>query len=278
MLGADRDDLAGHVAGVVAGQEDHHVGYLPGLRGPAERLPAGQLGQELLAGHLGQERVDGQAGRDRVDPDAVGGDVQRGVPGEGHHAGLGRRVVRLAGLGAPAEHRGVVDHRSPAALGHQLAQRGPGAAEGAVEGDVEDLQPLLVGHLQDRAGAAEPGVVDHHVDPAVVLHGPVDQRLDLRFVGHVAGHGGDGGVAVRLGQLGAGGGQPPLVLVADHHPGALLQAAPGGGRADAGAGRGGDHDYFAVEELVTVHAGAVHRGSPRPRLAMMSCWISSEPP
>jgi hypothetical protein len=217
--------------------------------------------------------VDGQAGGDRVDPDAVAGHVQGGAPGQRHHAGLGRRVVGLAGLGPPAEHRGVVDHRSPAALRHQLAQRGPGAAEGPVEGDVEDLQPLLVGHLQDRAGAAEPGVVDHHVDPAVMPDGAVDQRLDLRLVGHVAGPGGDGGVAVRLGQLVAGGGQPPLVLVADHHPGALLQAAAGGGGADAGAGGGGDDDYFSFEQAVSFH-----RGNPRPRVAMMSCWISSEPP
>ena len=191
--------------------------------------------------------MDGQARRHRVDADAVGGDVQGGAAGQGHHAGLGRRVVGLAGLGPPAEHRGVVDHRSPAALGHQLAQRGPGAAEGAVEGDVEDLQPLLVGHLQDRAGAAEPGVVDHHVDPAVVLHDGVDQRLDLRLVGDVAGPGGDGVLAVGRGQLGAGGGQPPLVLVADHHLGALFQAASRGGGADAGSGRGGDHHDLVVE-------------------------------
>ena len=33
-----RDDLAGHVAAVVAGEEDDHVGDLPRLGGAAERL------------------------------------------------------------------------------------------------------------------------------------------------------------------------------------------------------------------------------------------------
>jgi hypothetical protein len=278
MLGADRDDLAGHVAGVVAGQEDHHVGYLPGLRGAAERLPAGQLGEELLAGHLGQERVDGQAGRDRVDPDAVGGDVQRGAPGEGHHAGLGRRVVRLAGLGAPAQHRGVVDDRSAVPLGDQLAQRRPGAAERPVQRDVEHPRPLLVGHVEHRGGAAKAGVVDHHVDPAELPGRALDQRGHLHLVGDVAGLGPDP-VTVRPGQVVAGRGQPLVVLVADHHPGAFFQAAPCRGAADAGAGGGGDHHHLAVQQPVPGHGVPVHqRGRPSARVAMMSCWISSEPP
>jgi hypothetical protein len=282
VLGADRDDLAGHVAGVVAGQEDHHVGHLPGLGGPAERLPAGQLGEQVLAGHLGQERVDGQAGRDRVDPDAVRGDVQRGAPGEGHHAGLGRRVVRLAGLGAPAQDRGVVDDRSAVPLGDEPAQRRPGAAERPVQRDVEHPRPLLVGHVEHRGGAAEPGVVDHHVDPAEVPGRAVDQRGHLRLVGDVAASRPDP-VAVRPGELVARRGQPFAVLVADYHAGAFFQAAPGGGAADAGAGRGGDHHHLAVQQpvpghRVPGHGGAHERGRPSARVAMMSCWISSEPP
>ena len=176
MLAADRDDLAGQVGGVVAGQEDHDVGDLPGLGRAPERLPADQLGQHFLARHLGQERVHGQARRDRVDPDAVRGHVERGAAGQRHHPGLGRRVVRLAGLRAPAEHRGVVHHRSPVPLGDHLPQRRPGAPEGAVERDVEHPQPLLVGHVEDRAGAAEPGVVDQHVDAPEGGDGAVDQR------------------------------------------------------------------------------------------------------
>ena len=278
MLGADRDDFAGHVAGVVAGQEDDDVGHLPGLRGAAERFGGGELGQQVLAGHLGQERVDGQAGRDRVDPDAVGGDVQRGAPGEGHHAGLGRGVVRLARLGAPAQDRGVVDDRSPVALGDQLAQRRPGAAERPGQRDVEHPGPLLVGHVEHRRGAAEPGVIDHHVDPAEVPGRALDQRGDLGLVGHVAGLRPDH-VAVPGGELVAGRGQPLVVLVADRHPGAFFQAAPCGGAPDAGAGRGGDDHHLAVQQPVPLHGRVSHdRGRPRARVAMISCWISSEPP
>ncbi len=170
----------------------------PGFGGAAEGFAAGQVGEEVFAGDLGQEGVDGQAGGDGVDADAVRGDVEGGAAGEGHHAGLGRGVVGLAGLGAPAQDGGVVDHRSPVALGHHLAQRGPGAAERAGEGDVEDPEPLLVGHVQDGGGAAQAGVVDQHVDAAEVGGGGLDQRLDLRLVGDVTGLGPDP-VAVGLG-------------------------------------------------------------------------------
>ena len=252
----------------------------------AERLPADQFRQHFLARHLGQEGVHGQARRDRVDPDAVRGDVERGAPGERHHPGLGRRVVRLAGLRAPAEHRGVVHHRSPVPLRDHLPQRRPGAPEGAVERHVEHPQPLLVGHLEDRAGAAEPRVVNEHVDAAEPARRAVDQRVDRALVGDVARQRPDP-VPVRGRELVAGLAQPPGVLVADHHLGALLEAAAGGGRADAGAGRGGDHDDLAVEQAVALGgsaSSAVSRhprtglGRPSARAAMMLRWISSDPP
>src|SRR3984957_14092993 len=66
MLAADRDDLAGQVRGVVAGEEDHDVGDLPRLGRAAERLPADQFRQEFLARHLGQEGVHGQPGSARL--------------------------------------------------------------------------------------------------------------------------------------------------------------------------------------------------------------------
>ena len=84
-------------------------------------------------------------------------------------------------------------------------------------------------------------------------------------------------------ELVAGLAQPPCVLVADHHLGAFLEAAAGGGGADAGAGRGGDHDDLAVEQAVPgrrlhgVHPRA-GRGRPSARAAMMFRWISSDPP
>src|SRR4051794_40522488 len=57
VLAGHRHDLAGQVAGVVAGQERDHGRHLPRLGGPAERLAPGQLGEQLLGGGPGQERV-----------------------------------------------------------------------------------------------------------------------------------------------------------------------------------------------------------------------------
>src|SRR3954464_14315240 len=53
LLAAHGDDLAGHVGGVVAGQEDHHVGDLPRLGGATEGLALLELGEQLVGGHLG---------------------------------------------------------------------------------------------------------------------------------------------------------------------------------------------------------------------------------
>jgi hypothetical protein len=216
--------------------------------------------------------VHGEAGRDRVDPDAVRRHIERRAPGERHHARLGRRVVRLAGLRTPAKHRGVVDDRAPAALRDHLAQRRAGAPERAGQRHVEHPRPLVVGHLHDRTGATQPGIVDHHIQTSTVVDRGFDEPSHARLVGDVTRHREDP-VAVRLGEAVAGLGEAALVVVADHDPGALLQAAPRGRRPDARAGRGGHHDGLPVQKPV-----ATHRGSPNTRVAMMFRWISSEPP
>ena len=104
MLAADGDDLAGHVRGVVAGQEDDHVGDLPRLGGAAERLAAGQLGQQLVAWSpwpgAGAWPGSGDTALTRT---PCGGGLERRAPGQRHHAGLGGGVVRLALLGPPAD-------------------------------------------------------------------------------------------------------------------------------------------------------------------------------
>ena len=87
-------------------------------------------------------------------------------------------------------------------------------------------------------------VVDEDVDAAESLDGGL-VSADL-VIGDVAGlRGYPAGAAVRFGEPGLRRGQPALVLVAEHDQGALAQAAPGHRGADAGAGRGGDHDNLA---------------------------------
>src|SRR5699024_5231451 len=132
---------------------------------------------------LGQILVAGQARRDRVDSAAVAGRVHRSAPGQRHHTGFRGGVVGLALLCAPADDGGVVDHGTGAALRLELAQGRTGAAERAVQRDVDDLVPLFVGHLQYRRGAAQTRIVDHYIEPAEVFHRAADQRLDLVHVG-----------------------------------------------------------------------------------------------
>jgi NAD(P)-dependent dehydrogenase (short-subunit alcohol dehydrogenase family) len=63
--------------------------------------------------------------------------------------------MRLSRLRAPAEHARVVDDDAGAARQH-VAERRAGAAKAGVQRDVEDAQPLLVGHVDEIRGAAEP--------------------------------------------------------------------------------------------------------------------------
>ncbi len=229
-------------------------------------------------------------GRHRVDPHAVGGGLDGAAPGEGHHPGLGRGVVGLAGLGPPSEHGGVVDDDPARALGVEVAKGGPRAPEGAGQGHVEDGGPLLVGHVHDLDLAAEAGVVHGHVEATVVSSGLVVEVLDLGLVGHVAEDGqwpGPRQLAEGVGRLA----QAPLVGVGDDDGGSLLDAAPGRGEPDAGPGRGGDDHDLALEQAVAgwrcraVRRHVGHRidplgsrGSPSTRSPMMLRWIWFEPP
>ena len=238
-----------------------------------------------------------QARRDGVDAHAVLGGLDRGAAGERHHAGLGRGVVGLALLGAPAEHRGVVHDRALAALVH-VGQHGAQAAERAGERHVEHLGPLLVGHVGDQAVAAEAGVVHPDVDVAEVLERGGEQRLHVVLVGDVAAQRDRAGaelLAERVGGLA----EPALVGVGDDDAGALEQAATGERAADAGAGGGGDDHGRALEQAAAgrfdrcglCHVGVLvsvgrwrrsaqrgSRGRPRARSPMTLRWISSEPP
>ncbi len=178
---------------------------------------------------------------------------------------------------------------------HPLAG-GPHAAEGAGQGDVEDPAPLLVGHLEHGGGAAEPGVVDHDVDAAELLGG-VEQRGDLGLVGDVADELAHALGAELGGQRLLGLGQAALVGVAeDDGLGALLEDAPHDRGADAGAGRGGDHDDLPGQQVVAGHVvgdgllgafgghqapwfvGRGSRGRPSTRSARMLRCTSSLPP
>src|SRR5205823_4243592 len=131
----------------------------------------------------------------------------------------------------------------------------PGAAEGAVQGDVEDPAPLVVGHLDEVGGATESGVVDEDVEPAVAFLGEVEQRGDLFLVGDVAGQPGDAVGAELPGQGRGALLDPAGVGVAEDDAGALLKEAARGGAADAGSGGGGDDGGPPGEQVMTGDVG-----------------------
>src|SRR5699024_11767436 len=113
------------------------------------------------------------------EPHTVVGSLDRGGAGERHDARVGRRVVGLRPLRAPAQHGGVVDDHAAVRDVAEVAQRGTGGAEGPVQGDVQDAVPVLVAHVHELAFAAQSGVVDEHVDPAERVGGAGDGRVHV---------------------------------------------------------------------------------------------------
>ena len=107
------------------------------------------------------------------------------APSERHHPRLGRRVVGLAALGTPTEHRRVVHHH-PGVTRLHVPERRAHTTERPVEGDVKNPHPLLVGHVDEISGPTEPRVVHHDVDLADRSGGSGEHRLHLLFDGHVA--------------------------------------------------------------------------------------------
>ena len=186
------------------------------------------------------------------DPHPEGRRLGGGAARQGHHPRLGRRVVRLARLGPPPEHRGVVDDDA-ALLRQHPGQSGTGAAESPGQRDVEHGRPLLVGHLHQRHGPAEAGVVHRHVDAAEARRRTVIEGAHLRLVAHVAGQRVHplGAVGTRLGrQLLGRLGQAPLVGIGDHDRRPLFQAAPGRGGPDPRPGGRGHDDHLPLQQPV----------------------------
>ena len=86
MLAADRDDLAGQVRGVVAGQEDHHVGDLPRLRGAAERLALLSSASSSSLVTLARNGCMARLGATALTRMPCGATSMRGAAGQRHHA------------------------------------------------------------------------------------------------------------------------------------------------------------------------------------------------
>ncbi len=137
---------------------------------------------------LGHPRAG--ARRQAVDGHAVAGELLRGDHRQAGDARLGGAVVALADVAEQARRARRVD--DPAA--DRLARLGAVAPVGggvvqrterALEVDVDDRVPLLLGHVDDHPVAQDPGVVDEDVELAEVVDRLLDQLARGGEVGDV---------------------------------------------------------------------------------------------
>ena len=144
----------------------------------------------------------------------------------------------------------------------------------ALEVDVHDQVPVLLGHLEEQVVAGDAGVVDQDVDPAELVDDALHRGLRGGGVDDVAA---DADRAGTVGEVeaarGVGGGG--LVEVEDRDRGALAGEALGDAEADA-SGCSGDDGDAAVEpthgELLGVCGRSGDRSSPR-LVATVGRWV-----
>ena len=118
VAAVDHQQLAGDVAGVVAGQEEDGPGHLFRLRRAAHRRVEAA---DVLA--VGLRAGGDPAGADGVDRHAVLGHVEGQAARHAEHAGLGGAVGRLLRVGDHgAGDRADVDDAAVAALDHAAAR------------------------------------------------------------------------------------------------------------------------------------------------------------
>ena len=91
-------------------------------------------------------------------------------------AGLGRRIVGLAGIAGSANHRGDVDDAAAARL-HHAAHDQLGQPEHRLEIGVDDRIPLVVLHAHRQVVAGDAGIVDQDRHGAEALLDLADHGL-----------------------------------------------------------------------------------------------------
>src|ERR1035438_1416483 len=175
----DSPDLPCDVGGLVAGEEADRPGDFFRPAEPTNRDLSTEpfhhfvwdRGQHVGCDIAGSDRVDGQA--DPVADRALRpGELEDGLPGQGlrqaEEPRLGCGIVGLADAAGFPDRRGHVDDPAGSPLDHVL-QRSFGHEECAGKIDREHLLPALVGHLGHGPVDGDARVVDHDVEPAVLV-------------------------------------------------------------------------------------------------------------
>ena len=141
-------------------------------RGPVPITTFGTPSDPAVIARLGEAGVTRCIfGINAAPADQVLGRLDRCAARERHHAGLGGCVVRLFGLRAPTQHRGVVDDDTRLALDH-VGQDRARHPKGAGQGNVENGIPLVVGHFHDGRRPAETCIIEKNVDTPKFLDRP----------------------------------------------------------------------------------------------------------
>src|SRR6266850_2439635 len=133
-----------------------------------------------------------------------------------------------------------------------MLAEGAAAPERAVEIDVDDVQPMFVGHLFGRRLASRnAGIVDKDIDAAVAgcqLVGGLGNTLRVRYV-----HDDDLGIeAFRL-QAGAPGIGELRVAIRDHDLRSRLRQRLRAGKPDSLAGAGNNRRFSVQSEFFQIH-------------------------
>jgi hypothetical protein len=223
LRGAEHVDRAGGL-GRCAGAAECDAGLDPvhGVLADADLdPPPADVDERVVAGdrlgHPGEDEPDGH----RVDVDPVAAELLGQRLRQADDTGLGRGVVRLAGVAEDPGGGGDVDDFAVVVyrVGLEVGLGRPQDPKRRLEVHVEDGVPLLVGHFLGHVVPGVAGVVDDDVQAAEALGSGRHETLGEAVAGHRTdgGHGvAAGGLDVAGGLLGGFG-----VQVVDHYRGAL---------------------------------------------------------
>ena len=143
-------------------QETRRPGRCRGLTQTLQCNLPDQAGSLLFGKGTGHVGID-ESGRDNVDRDAARTDFTGERFRECNDAGLGRRIVGLAGISGRANHRCNADNAALARFHHAAHDRLRGTKNRTQVG-IQDGLPILILHAHQQLIPGDSGIVDQNGD------------------------------------------------------------------------------------------------------------------